>query len=367
MSKYKNAIIILLILAAISTSAQQRLIVGTYTNKCKSAGIYVYNIDKNFENITLKSQSDSVPNPSFLSLSKDNKLLHAVSENGKNSRVLSYNFDLNSGKLKLLNTQNSQGDNPCHVIEDDQNVIIANYSAGNIAVFAKSTTDLLPAKQVIQHVGKSTNEKRQEAPHAHMVCFSPDKKYVAVADLGNDTITVYSYDTASEQPLTLKHTENVAPGSGPRHLVFSKNGHYVYVLNELTSTITTFNFVFGHLSRLSQIETLAKNFAGKTGSAEILISPDGKFLYSSNRGDVNSISTYKIGRNGSLNFVQETSTLGKGPRSFTLDESEKFLLVGNQLSNEIVIFNRRKKTGKLTDSQKRITVCAPVCLVFTYK
>ena len=348
-------------------SAQQALIVGTYTNKCKSAGIYVYNVDKNFEKITLQSQSDSVTNPSFLSLSKDNNFLHAVSENGKNSKVLSYDFDQNSGKLKLLNNQNSQGDNPCHIVEDGKNVIIANYSAGNIAVFAKSSSGLSPAKQIIQYVGKSINEKRQEAPHAHMVCFSRDKKFVIVADLGNDTVTVYGYNPILEQPLTLVQTEKMDAGSGPRHLVFSKNGQYVYVLNELTSTITTFNFAFGKLTRMSQTETLSKNFAGKTGSAEILVSPDGKFLYASNRGDVNSISTYKIGRNGSLNFVQETSTLGKGPRSFTLDESEKFLLVGNQLSNEIVIFNRSKKTGKLTDSQKRITVCAPVCLVFTYE
>ena len=364
---YNNAILLLTILAAASVSAQQTLIVGTYTSKCKSSGIYVYKIDKTYENITLLAQSDSVINPSFLSLSKDNKQLHAVSENGKSSKVVSYNFDKNTGKLQLLNRQNAMGDNPCHVIEDDKNVIIANYSGGNIAVFAKTPSGLLPAKQVVQHVGKSINEKRQEAPHAHMVCFSPDKKYLLVTDLGNDTVTVYSYNASAMVPLQLIHTEKMNGGTGPRHLVFSKNGKHVYVLNELTSTITSFNFAFGKLSRPVQTETLPKAFAGKTGSAEILISPDGKFLYASNRGDVNTISGYKILRNGALQFVAENSTLGKGPRSFTIDPNGKYLLVGNQQSNEIVVFNRNLRTGILTDTKKRILVCAPACLVFVGK
>ena len=351
----------------ISSIAQQTLVVGTYTNKCKSSGIYVYKIDKNFENITLQSRSDSVENPSFLSLSKDNKQLHAVSENEKNSKVLSYNFDRNSGKLTFLDSQNSMGDNPCHIIEDEKNVIVANYSGGNIGIFAKTSVGLSPANQVIPHVGKSTNEKRQEAPHAHMVCFSPDKKFVLVADLGNDTVTVYKYNANNIEPLQLVHTEQMDAGSGPRHLVFSKNGQFVYVLNELTSTITSFKFKLGRLSRMAQTETLPKDFSGKTGSAEILISPDGKFLYASNRGDINTISIYKINKNGALQFVDETSTLGKGPRSFTIDSSGNFLLVGNQQSNEIVIFNRNQKTGKLTDSTKKIAICSPVCLIFINK
>lgn len=363
----KKRLLMLFLILSVHVFSQQTLIVGTYTKTCKSSGVYIYQIDKNFETIKLVPQSDSIANASFLSLSKDGNRLYTLSENGAKSHILTHRFNNETGKLSFLDSKSSAGANPCHIIEDDKNVIIANYSGGNIVVFSKTENGLSPAKQVVQHQGKSVNEKRQEAPHVHGLSFSADHKYILVADLGNDTVTVYNYNKDSNNPLNVYQTTKMDAGSGPRHLVISKNGKQVYVLNELTSTITAFNFKEGKLTKTSQVETLDKNFNGKNGAAEILLSRDGKFLYASDRGDVNMISVFAISKKGILSFVEKVSTLGKGPRNFTIDNTGNYLLVGNQYSNEIVIFHRDKKSGKLRDSNKRISVCAPVCLLIANK
>ena len=362
--------ILLSILALTTIQAQEKkfnLIVGTYTKSCDSKGIYVYEFNSKTGEFSLKNNTENILNPSYLSVSSDNKFVYSVSENDKKSSVSAFGFNSNSGKLDFINYQNPNGLNPCYIINDDKNVITANYSSGNISVLGKNNDGSIgEVKQVIQHTGNSINAKRQEAPHAHMVYFSPDRKYVLANDLGTDKVYVYQNNPNSvTEVLTLKSSIDVKPGSGPRHLIFGKNGKYVYVLQELDGTITSFSYADGILAKVSETSVVASDFKGDIGAADIHISPDGKFLYATNRGTANDISAFKILKNGKLEFVQRTSTLGKGPRNFNMDPTGNFLLVGHQYTNDIVIFKRDKKTGMLTNTGKKIELCSPVCLVFT--
>ena len=363
-------LIILLIVSFFTMQAQKNklnLVVGTYTKTCESRGIYVYEFDSNNANIRLKKSSDSIINPSYLSLSKGSKFIYAVKENGNESEVSSFGFDPQSGRMNLINSVNSKGADPCYLINDDTNVIVANYSGGNIAVFGKNTDgSLTEAKQVIQHFGKSVNSERQEKPHVHMVYFSPDKKYVLSNDLGTDKVFLYAYEpNASTEILTLKDSVSVKAGSGPRHLIFSKKGKFVYVLQELDGSLTTFKYKNGTLTQIHETTILPNDFNGTTSAADIHITPNGRFLYATNRGDANTISIFKVLKNGKLKSKGQTSTLGKGPRNFVIDPTGKFLLVAHQYSNDIVIFKINKRKGTLKDSGQKIELCSPVCLVFS--
>ena len=365
----KILLLLLLICSVTSIQAQKNifnLVVGTYTNTCESKGIYVYEFNAKNAQFRLKKRSDSIVSPSYVSLSKDNKFMFAVNENGLESTVSSFNFDSESGKMTAINKVDSKGADPCHLINDDNNVIVANYSGGNIAVFGKNADgSLTKAKQVVQHYGKGINKERQETAHVHMVYFSPDKKYVLSNDLGTDKVYVYNYNpTATTDILTLKDSASITAGGGPRHLKFSKNGKFVYVLQELNGGLTSFSYKDGKLTKVFETSILAPDFKGTFSSADIQISPNGKFLYASNRGEANNISVFKISKKGKLVLKSQTSTLGKGPRSFVIDPTGKFLLVAHQFTNDVVFFKINKKKGILTDTGIRFDLCSPVCLVF---
>ncbi|WP_281240198.1 lactonase family protein [Flavobacterium praedii] len=363
-------LIILLIVSFFTMQAQKNklnLVVGTYTKTCESRGIYVYEFDSNNANIRLKKSSDSIINPSYLSLSKGSKFIYAVKENGNESEISSFGFDPSSGRMNFINSVNSKGADPCYLINDETNVIVANYSGGNIVVFGKNSDgSLTEAKQVVQHFGKSVNTERQEKPHVHMVYFSPDKKYVLSNDLGTDKVFLYAYEpNASTEILTLKDSVSVKAGSGPRHLIFSKKGKFVYVLQELDGSLTTFKYKNGTLTQIHETTILPNDFNGTTSAADIHITPNGRFLYATNRGDANTISIFKVLKNGKLKSKGQTSTLGKGPRNFVIDPTGKFLLIAHQYSNDIVIFKINKRKGTLKDSGQKIELCSPVCLVFS--
>lgn len=341
------------------------LLIGTYTNSCDSKGIYVYDFDTNTGVFVFKNATEKVINPSYLALSKDQKIVYSVNENGNESTVSSFQFESSSGKLTDLNQQKAQGADPCYVINDDKNVIVANYSGGNIAVFGKNTNgSLTEAKQILQHKGKGIHP-RQGSAHVHMVYFSPDKKYVLSNDLGTDAVAIYEYHpNAGTEVLKLKSTVAVPSGSGPRHLTFSKDGKFVYLLQELNGALSVFNFANGQLHKIQETTILAKDFKGNFTGADIHISPDGKFLYASNRGEANTISIFNILKNGQLQPQSVVSSLGKGPRNFAIDPTGKFLLVAHQYSNDVVVFKRDTVSGAITDSGKRLELCSPVCLIF---
>jgi 6-phosphogluconolactonase len=368
MKKLYSVLLLVLVVAAVQAQKNKlNLIIGTYTKSCESKGIYVYDFDVATGELNYKNATENIVSPSFLTVSKGNDFIYSVNENGPGSTISAFGYDSASGQLHFINKQNAVGAGPCYIINDDKNVIVANYSSGNINIFGKNTDgSITEAKQVIQHFGKGINPDRQEKPHAHMVYFSPDRKYVLANDLGNDKVYSYAYNpNVSTDILQIKDTLAVKPGSGPRHLTFSKNGKYVYLLQELDGSLTVFNYADGILKQMDETTVLAPDFKGKFKAADIHISPDGKFLYASNRGEANTISIFKILKNGKLASKGQTSCLGKEPRNFAIDPTGNFLLVANQYSNDIVVFKRNKKTGMLAATGKKIELCSPVCLVFT--
>jgi len=360
----------LLLLAFINAAAQDNynLIVGTYTNTCASKGIYVYDFNVNTLDFKLKANTDGIVNPSYLTVSADKKFVYSVNEDGKNSAVSAFKYAPATGKLELLNKKDSKGADPCYIINDDKHVIVANYSGGSVAVFErKPDGSLNDAKQVIKHTGSGPDKSRQEASHVHMVSFSPDKKFVFVNDLGTDKIFIYNYNpNGGDNVLSLKDAISVKAGSGPRHLVFNPNGTFVYLLQEMDGTLTVFDYVNDKLTMIQEATVaMPESFMAKNGAAHIQFSNDGKYLYATNRNDANTISAFRVHANGRINLVQQISTQGAGPRNFTIDPTDGYLLVANQNTNNITIFKRDKSTGMLTDTKKKIELCAPVCLVFT--
>lgn len=364
----KQIILTVAILLSMSANAQKHcnLIVGTYTNACKSDGIYVYDFDGGTADTKPKASTKKVINPSFLAVSPDNKKIYSVNENGKESTVSAFHFNAKSGLVDFQNRQSSEGADPCYIINDTKNAIVANYSGGSISVFGKNSDgSLAKARQVVQHEGHSVNKKRQESPHVHMVQFSPDRQFVLANDLGTDRIYLYSYSPDAEQPLQFKDTIATKTGGGPRHLAFSPNGKFVYLLQELDGTLTVFSYDNAKFRRIQETTIVTQDFTGETSAADIHISGDGKFLYATNRGEANTISVFSVDSKGRLAHRQTIPTEGKGPRNFAIDPSGNYVLVGHQYSNNIVIFKRDAVTGMLADTGKRIELCAPVCLIFT--
>lgn len=356
-----------------SQETKVNLFIGTYTKTCDSKGIYLYEFDTATGETKAKASTENVVNPSFLTVSKDKKFVYSTNEDGDNSRVSAFQFNsdknqftLDKNQFTFLNAQKSEGNDPCHIINDEQNVIVANYSGGNITVFGKNTDGSLGKhKQIMKHQVQTANEDKIESSHMHMLQLSPDRKYLLASDLGKDYLYVYRYNPkAKSAVLDFSFFVRVKHNQGPRHFTFNPDGKYVYLINELDGSLLVFKYGEGKLQFMQETTVVAKDFKGKTSAADIHISADGKFLYATNRGDANTISCFEIKKNGKLKWKQTTSTLGKGPRNFSIDPTGNFLLVAHQYTNEVVIFKIDKTSGKLADSGKRIELCSPVCLVF---
>jgi 6-phosphogluconolactonase len=224
------------------------------------------------------------------------------------------------------------------------------------------------ATDLKQDLGSSINAERQEGPHAHCIVLDAANRFAYACDLGTDKIMIFRFDSRRGKLIPNKTPwVQVKPGAGPRHLTFHPGGKYAYVINELHATVTTFarDRDRGNLKELQTIPTLPADFTGEDTSADIHVSPDGRFLYCSNRGH-DSIAAFQIGpRNGKLTFVAHQSSGGKTPRNFAIDPTGAFLLAANQNSDKIVTFRRDAKTGRLSATGHVAEVPSPVCLKFT--
>ena len=353
------------------TQSKTYLLIGTYTSG-KSEGIYVYNFNSSTGDNSFVS-STKIANPSYLAVSSNNKMVYAVSEIADSTKfgiggsVSAFSFNNEKGSLHLINQQFSGGKHPCYVAVDYSGkwVFAANYSSGSAALFPVNNNGALgQIKKLIQDTGKGANAQRQEAPHVHSAILSPNNDFLFTPDLGTDRVMIYHFDKING----ILSAANPAfaqsiPGSGPRHLDFHPNNRYAYLIEEITGTVAAFNYNGGNLQSLQRISALPANFNGVVGSADIHVSRDGKFLYCSNRGTSNSITIFKIDSlTGKLTILGEQSSMGKSPRNFNFDPTGNFLLVANQQSDEIVIFKINKKTGLLTDTNKRINIPNPVCI-----
>lgn len=356
-----------------SAPAGALLYVGTYTEG-RSEGIHLVRFDTQSGELRLESSVDAGPNPSFLTIHPNGSVLYAVNEvdnldDTKGGGVSAFRIDA-AGALTGLNSQASEGTAPCYVSVDRTGhaALVANYSSGTIAVFPLGRDgSLVPASQVVQHVGHGPNAERQEGPHAHCITADPSNQYALAVDLGVDQVLVYRMDPVNG---TLRHVDkadaSLRPGAGPRHLAFHPRRPVAYVANELDSTIAMLRFdaASGALSVIATRSTLPAGTTAANFPADIHVSPSGRSLYVSNRGH-NSIAVFRVDPSTGLpTSIQHVSTGGDWPRNFALDPSGRWLLVANQRSGSIVVLARDPDTGRLSPTTHSLAVASPVCLRF---
>ncbi|MDC6366355.1 MULTISPECIES: lactonase family protein [Flavobacteriaceae] len=335
------------------------LYIGTYTDG-DSEGIYEVKFNPEsgtLDSITLKAQ---LPNPSFLAVSNDKKFLYAIQETKDFDNVSGgiTAFSLSDGNLKEINTVSVGGAHPCHVaLSGDGQLAVSNYTGGNIAIYDVNGDGSLGDRQLIAHNPPDTTG----IAHVHKALFNKDGLFVA--DLGLDKLKRYvkkddGWSPAHQADLSLPE------GAGPRHFEFSANGNFLYVINELNSTITVFKRDDeGGFNPIQTESTLANDFKGESFCADIHLSQDGKFLYGSNRGE-NTIVIFSIDQQaGEISLVGRASVHGDWPRNFTLDPTGNFLLVANQRSSNISVYKRDPQSGTL-DFLNEFAIPNPVCLLF---
>src|SRR5271165_266895 len=351
---------------------------GTYTQEgSTSKGIYGYRFDPDGAKLTSIDLVAQTINPSFLAVHPNHKFLYAVNEVGnyngqKSGAVSAFSIDRTTGKLTLLNQVASGGADPCYITVDKTGkyVLVANYTTGSIAAFPILGDGRLGQPSAfIQHAGHGQDPQRQEGPHAHSIDLSPDNRFAIVDDLGLDETLVYKFDS-SKGSLTPNDPAfaKAAPGAGPRHFALHPNGKFAYVIDEMASAVSAFNYdpASGVLHPLQTISTLPKDFTGASTNtdAEIEVHPSGKFLCASSRGH-DSVAVFAIDPSqGTLTLIEIVPAKGKTPRSFGIAPGGSFLFVTNEESNNVVVFRIDHKTGRLTPTGQELQVSAPVCVKF---
>ena len=353
------------------------LYIGTYTSTGKSQGIYVHKFNAETGKLTPLHTVKDVLEPSFLTIDKSRKYLYAANElleyEGKKSGAVSaFAIDQKTGNLQFLNKQPSLGDAPCFITssENEKFVLVANYLGGNVSSFPIEKDGKLGASvDLAQHTGFGPNKDRQEAAHAHSITLDRNNRFAFAADLGIDKLMIYRFDdkTGKLNPNEAQAFYQTKPGAGPRHFSFHGSGKFAFLINELDLTITSLAYdeKLGTLKEIQTVPTLPAGVSGAGNScADIHVSPNGKFLYGSNRGH-NSIVSYKIDeKTGRLEYIEHVSTGGKKPRNFAIEPGGKFLLAANQDSDNIVVFRIDENTGKLRSTGNVAQVPVPVCLKF---
>jgi 6-phosphogluconolactonase len=352
-----------------------RVYIGTYTAAGPegSRGIYRFDLDATTGQATEPVLAAETVNPSFLAVHPSRRFLYAVGEvmqyeGQRTGSVAAFEIDPASGNLKKLNAQSSRGTGPCHLVVDPpgRHVLVANYGGGSVAALPIESDGRLGASTgFVQHEGPSrVNPQRQEAPHAHSINLGPDGSLAFAADLGADRIFIYAFDGRAgtldphDPPFA-----STPPGGGPRHFAFHPSGKFAYTNNELTSSVTAFEWRGGSLKPMQTISTLPHEHAGNT-TAEIVVHPGGRFLYVSNRGH-DSLAAFRIDeRTGQLTALGHTPTGGRVPRNFAIEPGGRWLIAANQESGSIVIFRVDRGTGALEPTGQTLSIPRPVCVRF---
>ncbi|WP_448645437.1 lactonase family protein [Pseudomonas mediterranea] len=354
-----------------------QLLVGSYTSG-QSQGVYRLQFDSRTGQLDAKPlQVIKTDNPSWLTLSPDMSRLFVVNENGPGQKdpvgkVSSYAIDPTTHALSLIDQVQTVGNEPTHssLSGDGRHLLVSNYSVvedpgGTLAVLPVGADGkLAPVVQLSSHQPSRVNPERQMSAHVHSAVSSPDGKYVFANDLGADKVFVYRYDPKANPELPLTAADpafvQLPPGSGPRHLLFSADGKHAWLTLEMTAQVAVFDYQNGRLVQRQLVDLAAGKPQPARAAAALHASKDGRLLYVSNRGTSNEVLVFAIDPvAGTLKELQRRSVEGDHPREFSLDPSGKFLLVANQKSNQIVVFERDPKTGLLGKSVQKLPMDAP--------
>jgi 6-phosphogluconolactonase len=340
------------------------LIAGTYASADQD-GIYLFRFFPATGAAELVHTVRGIERPSFLTLSSDRKHMYAVSET-RNGRVYAYSFDAAKGSFQLLNTLESGGDDPCHIIVDRTGrwLFVSNYSSGSLSVYSlKPDGSLGERVDHIRHEGHSIKSQQQSA-HVHCAMPAPDGPEIFVADLGLDRVFTYllTPDTGRLTPGDPPYVA-VEAGTGPRHLIFSGDGKFLYLIQELGGMVTVFRRHAGKLNQIQSVSSLPEGYQGRIWAADLQLSPDGRFLYAANRDDLNDIVQYAVDQaTGLLTYRERVGTGGKTARNFVLSPDGGMLLVAHRNGKEIHVFRRDSATGTLHRLATPIPVPQAVCL-----
>ena len=359
-----------------------QLLVGSYTAG-ESQGIYRLNFDSATGQINPKPlQVIKSENPSWLTLSRDQRRLFVVNENGPGQadpvgRVSSYAIDPKSHALSLINQVQSLGNEPTHssLSLDASHLFVSNYSVaedpgGTLAVLPVGADGTVkPVVQMSSHPASRVNAERQMSAHVHSTVPSPDGKFVFSNDLGADKVFVYRFDPKANPELPLTPATpafvQLPAGSGPRHLLFSADGQHAWLTMEMSAQVAVFDYRDGKLEQTQMVDLAAGQPVSDKAAAALNASADGKFLYVSNRGTANQLLVFAVDpATGHLKELQRRAVEGDHPREFSLDPSGKFLLIANQKSNQIVVVERDAKTGLLGKTVQKLPMDAPSDLKF---
>lgn len=348
-------------LMGIRAQENLELIVGTYTDGA-SKGIYSF--DFNQHSGTVKAlHSLNIENPSYLTLSKDGNHIYAVSEkNDTTATVSTVKFDKHTGAMQLINTQRTYGEDPCYIATNGKIVLTANYSGGSMSIFPLNAEGILQpmSRQIKGGIG-GPDADRQAIPHIHCTRFAPDGKHIYATDFSADRLLQIEIKKDKSTLGKAKILVKVPRDSGPRHIEYSSDGRFLYIMSELSGNVTVFDLQNKNKKMLQEIQSDEVN---ARGGADIHISPDGRFLYSSNRLKNDGIAIFKVNtETGMLTKVGYQLT-GMHPRNFNITPNGKFLLCACRDSNIIQVFEINRSTGLLTDTHHDIHVDKPVCIAF---
>lgn len=326
--------------------------------------------------LKLERKLTAIEQPFFLALSPQvdgqQRLYatHAGSGFGKGEEeVIAFDINAESGELTELNRQSTRGAASCYLDVDStgRTLLVANYTSGDVASLPiQSDGRLLPAASFVKHQGSSVDPKRQQEPHAHCFLASPDSRFALSADLGIDRVLVYQLKAKSGQVTLASEATHAAakPGAGPRHLVFDPQGERVYVINEIGNTIAGCHYesASGRMKVFQEISTLPEGTTVRTHTADLKFTPDGRYLYGTNRGH-DSIACYRVAADGRLTRIEIRPSLGKGPQNLAVTPDGRLLLCANMPGGNVAVFRIDQATGKLTPVGKPLEMPMPSCIM----
>ncbi|WP_349293639.1 lactonase family protein [Flavobacterium marginilacus] len=327
---------------------------GSFNRDKTTDAIYVYQLDTISGKLSKITAVKDIVSPSYLTLSPNGKFVFACTESKtpNGGKVSSFEFSPENKTLTFINSQSSGGENPVYmtVHKNGKWLINGNYTEGSVSVYPIADNGMInPIAQNFQYSEGSVDPERQKRSHVHSTVFSPSCDYLFLPDLGADKIRCYKFEEDKTEPLVTAENPftQTALGSGPRHFTFHPNGKFAYCIEEIAGHISAYRYENGKLDSIQRIAAHPEDYKGNFESSDIHISPDGHFLYASNRGEKNNIAIYSIGNDGKLTLIGYQSTLGNHPRVFAIDETGKFLIVTNTISGNVFVFKRNAKTGLL--------------------
>ncbi len=346
--------------------------VGSYA-QASQPGIYVFALDESNAELRAVGTRTGVQNPSFLTLHPGGDHLFAVSEtglagDGTHGAVHAFRIDREGEAVDLvaLNHRSTAGNYPCHVRVNAAGrwLAVSNYGTGDVAIFPIAPDGSLGEMACsVQHTGHGPNARRQEGPHAHSAVFTPDDRFLVVADLGIDRLVIYAFDPDTGN--LARHGEvRASPGAGPRHMAFHPEGSHLLAVNELESSLTLFRWDAdaGSLGELQTLSTLPPG-APENAAADIHVSGSGRHVYVSNRGH-NSLAVFGFDPVSGLSRIVVRSCGGDWPRSFGLAPGGRLLVAANQHSDEIVLLPLVGGGSDVGEPAARVGISQPSCIAF---